>query len=194
MLSPNDDILSAKMPRDDSFNVTNSNQSGSLKEGRTQNRVLQPPGGRSSIQLGWEEIPSKLQGSSSFLSQILKLTYYIFFHVFLTFISCILFLRTFSKTKTFIKEKNRHGLKEEPKISNHLLVENETFGVRMVPEGTSKSSKIALPSSQNGCLGLSVSGNKFANGSNMNCGNVITDRPSSRVLQPPGGKSSIHFG
>jgi len=152
VLSPNDDILSAKMPRDDSFNVTNSNQSGSLKEGRTQNRVLQPPGGRSSIQLGWEEIPSKLQ------------------------------------------EKNRHGLKEEPKISNHLLVENETFGVRMVPEGTSKSSKIALPSSQNGCLGLSVSGNKFANGSNMNCGNVITDRPSSRVLQPPGGKSSIHFG
>lgn len=43
-------------------------------------------------------------------------------------------------------------------------------------------------------LGLQVSCNKFASGSNMNSGNVITDRPSSRVTQPPGGKSSIHFG
>uniref|UniRef100_A0A7S4UJL3 Uncharacterized protein n=1 Tax=Ditylum brightwellii TaxID=49249 RepID=A0A7S4UJL3_9STRA len=36
-----------------------------------------------------------------------------------------------------------------------------------------------------------VSNNKFASGSNMNSGNVITGRPSSRVLNPPGGKSSI---
>jgi hypothetical protein len=48
--------------------------------------------------------------------------------------------------------------------------------------------------SNSGNLGLQVSCNKFASGSNMNSGNVITDRPSSRVTQPPGGKSSIHFG
>ena len=43
-------------------------------------------------------------------------------------------------------------------------------------------------------LNQNVSNNAFANGNNMNCGNVLTDRPSSRVLNPPGGKSSITFG
>ena len=38
-----------------------------------------------------------------------------------------------------------------------------------------------------------VSSNQYASGSRMNSGNVITDRPSSRVTQPPGGKSSISF-
>ena len=35
-----------------------------------------------------------------------------------------------------------------------------------------------------------ISGNAYANGTNQNCGNYITDRPTSRVLAPPGGKSS----
>lgn len=38
-----------------------------------------------------------------------------------------------------------------------------------------------------------VSSNIFANGSNQNCGNVISDRPTSRVLAPPGGASSFSF-
>lgn len=39
-----------------------------------------------------------------------------------------------------------------------------------------------------------VSGNSYANGSNQNCGNVLTDHPSTRVAAPPGGTSSISFG
>jgi len=39
-----------------------------------------------------------------------------------------------------------------------------------------------------------VSSNAFANGSNQNCGNVLTDRSTTRVAQPPGGRSSIVFG
>ena len=35
-----------------------------------------------------------------------------------------------------------------------------------------------------------ISSNKFATGSNQNCGNFITDRPTTRVHAPPGGKSS----
>jgi hypothetical protein len=35
-----------------------------------------------------------------------------------------------------------------------------------------------------------VSSNQFASASATNSYNVITDRPTSRVLQPPGGKSS----
>eukprot|EP00933_Yihiella_yeosuensis_P073534 TRINITY_DN8224_c0_g2_i1.p1 TRINITY_DN8224_c0_g2~~TRINITY_DN8224_c0_g2_i1.p1 ORF type:complete len:309 (+),score=75.68 TRINITY_DN8224_c0_g2_i1:179-1105(+) len=39
--------------------------------------------------------------------------------------------------------------------------------------------------------GGGVSANRFANGGNQNCGNVLTDRPTSRVLAPPGGRSSF---
>jgi hypothetical protein len=38
-----------------------------------------------------------------------------------------------------------------------------------------------------------ISNNSFANGASMNNGNVLTERPSSRVLMPPGGKSSVQF-
>jgi hypothetical protein len=41
--------------------------------------------------------------------------------------------------------------------------------------------------------GRGVSSNVFAQGSRMNTGNYITDRPTSRVTQPPGGRSSISF-
>jgi len=44
-----------------------------------------------------------------------------------------------------------------------------------------------------GVIDKGVSSNLYANGSSQNTGNVITDRPSSRVTQPPGGKSSISF-
>lgn len=39
-----------------------------------------------------------------------------------------------------------------------------------------------------------VSSNRYASGGNQNCGNVLTDKPSSRVLAPPGGKSSFSLG
>jgi len=44
-----------------------------------------------------------------------------------------------------------------------------------------------------GVIDKGVSSNVYASGSSQNVGNVITDRPSSRVTQPPGGKSSISF-
>lgn len=36
--------------------------------------------------------------------------------------------------------------------------------------------------------------NSFANGANQNCGNFITDRSTSRVLAPPGGRSTFQLG
>mmetsp|Transcript_26272 Transcript_26272/g.57782 ORF Transcript_26272/g.57782 Transcript_26272/m.57782 type:complete len:275 (-) Transcript_26272:154-978(-) len=38
------------------------------------------------------------------------------------------------------------------------------------------------------------SSNTFANGSDQNCGNVISDRASTRVIRPPGGASSLSLG
>mmetsp|Transcript_27900 Transcript_27900/g.64833 ORF Transcript_27900/g.64833 Transcript_27900/m.64833 type:complete len:126 (+) Transcript_27900:79-456(+) len=42
--------------------------------------------------------------------------------------------------------------------------------------------------------GGTVSANQFANGSNQNCGNVLTDRPTTRIRQAPGGNSSLVLG
>ena len=37
-------------------------------------------------------------------------------------------------------------------------------------------------------------GNNYSRPGGQNVGNFLTDRPSSRVLAPPGGGSQIHFG
>lgn len=39
-----------------------------------------------------------------------------------------------------------------------------------------------------------VSSNKFACGANQNCGNIITDRSTTRIHHAPGGKSSLVLG
>lgn len=43
-------------------------------------------------------------------------------------------------------------------------------------------------------VGGTTSANRFANGANQNSGNFITDRPTTKVHGPPGGRSSIVFG
>ena len=39
-----------------------------------------------------------------------------------------------------------------------------------------------------------VSSNSYANGADQNCGNVLSDTPTTRVLRPPGGGSSLNLG
>mmetsp|Transcript_23743 Transcript_23743/g.64603 ORF Transcript_23743/g.64603 Transcript_23743/m.64603 type:complete len:408 (-) Transcript_23743:238-1461(-) len=39
-----------------------------------------------------------------------------------------------------------------------------------------------------------VSSNTFASGADQNCGNVISDTPTTRVSRPPGGTSSLRLG
>jgi hypothetical protein len=39
-----------------------------------------------------------------------------------------------------------------------------------------------------------ISSNAYASGGNQNCGNVLTDKPTSRVLKPPGGGGSLKIG
>mmetsp|Transcript_102099 Transcript_102099/g.218621 ORF Transcript_102099/g.218621 Transcript_102099/m.218621 type:complete len:340 (-) Transcript_102099:69-1088(-) len=48
-----------------------------------------------------------------------------------------------------------------------------------------------------GCAGGSkerVSANCWATGTNQNCGNFLSEKPTSRVLAPPGGRSSFTLG
>ena len=41
---------------------------------------------------------------------------------------------------------------------------------------------------------LRVSSNSYANGADQNCGNVLSDTPTTRVLRPPGGGGSLNLG
>lgn len=45
-----------------------------------------------------------------------------------------------------------------------------------------------------GGVQAALSSNLFASGASQNCGNVLTDRPSSRVTAPPGGHSTFAIG
>eukprot|EP00930_Biecheleria_cincta_P092296 TRINITY_DN82159_c0_g1_i1.p1 TRINITY_DN82159_c0_g1~~TRINITY_DN82159_c0_g1_i1.p1 ORF type:complete len:328 (-),score=40.64 TRINITY_DN82159_c0_g1_i1:48-1031(-) len=52
----------------------------------------------------------------------------------------------------------------------------------------------ALPGMRGAHHSEQVSANCFAQGSDQNCGNVLTGKPTSRVSAPPGGRSSFSFG
>jgi SPIRAL1-like protein len=95
-----------------------------------------PPGGKSSISLGWDQTP---------------------------------------KDKTA-----KASTTETPQVVNEKLSGGDVDEA-IVKEGMKSPVKC-------------VSSNSFANGDSQNVGNVLTDRPTSRVLQPPGGRSSITFG
>ena len=65
-------------------------------------------------------------------------------------------------------------------------VERETH-----TQETAAAAAAAAPAAHStGSRSGGVSANRFANGANQNCGNFLTGRPTSRVLAPPGGKSS----
>jgi len=84
-------------------------------------------------------------------------------------------------------QKDVETAEEEPKK------EEEATEAVVSKEGeehvvVSPSSKVATTNSK------PQSANAFLSGSNMNGGCVMTDRPSSRVLAPPGGHTSIKLG
>lgn len=93
---------------------------------RTSSRVLEEPGGKSSVHLGWDSPKRKVQKTG--------------------------------ETKEFMSVSNHE---QEKEVS---------------------------------CNPMAVSSNLYANGNSQNTGNFLTDRPTSKVSQPPGGKSSIQFG
>jgi len=59
---------------------------------------------------------------------------------------------------------------------------------RAAPVTSTFAAPVAKPVKRTGPRG--TSSNAYASGANQNCGNVITDRPSTRVHAPPGGRSS----
>lgn len=91
-------------------------------------------------------------------------------------------------------QQNRHGARQDS-----ILGQNppQDFRGQAPPqEFRGQGSPREAPRGQGGTFGQRprVSSNTFACGADQNCGNVISDTPTTRVLRPPGGASSLRLG
>jgi len=79
--------------------------------------------------------------------------------------------------------------------SGNVITDRPTTRLHFAPGG---ASTICLGSDDadkaTNVLKERASANRFANGANQNCGNVITDRPTTRLHFAPGGASTICLG
>jgi len=122
----------------------NENQNVFMDGKRTTSRVTNEPGGKSSVQLGWES-PKK------------------------------------NESKDVQKEKEKENVMQ--------VVGSATGPKPRNDDNAEEKGNGRIP----GYPRRGVSSNVYASGSSQNTGNVITDRPTSKVTQPPGGRSSISF-
>mmetsp|Transcript_5804 Transcript_5804/g.12646 ORF Transcript_5804/g.12646 Transcript_5804/m.12646 type:complete len:152 (+) Transcript_5804:118-573(+) len=143
----------------------NDNQNYFVEEGRTTSRVLAPPGGKTSICLGWEEPKKKPETKKK---------------------------KTVDQTKT-AGEKENDGSGAPTVVATS--VEAKKVEDKTSVDDATDSSAATQPPAPAVAAGTSstLSANAFASGSNQNSGNVMTGRPTSRVLAPPGGHCSIQL-
>ncbi len=127
----------------------NDNQNVFIQGNRTTSRVLNEPGGKSSVNLGWDS----------------------------------------PKAKEPSKETQKENRMQ---VAGSAAATASTKDLKAAINDD-KQKMAALTRSGPKVGGRGVSSNEYASGSSQNTGNVITDRPTSRVTQPPGGKSSISF-
>lgn len=91
-----------------------------------------------------------------------------------------------STTVTIMEEKADDDKKEETQVP--VTVSNDVEEEETKEAAAEKKKPVVVAVEQ------APSNNAFASGSHMNSGNVLTERPSSRVLAPPGGHCSIKLG
>jgi SPIRAL1-like protein len=154
----------------------NNNQSYFVEDGRTTSKVLREPGGGSSLSLGWDGDNSSRFGNDQTNLQN----------------------NGYRSTNVNLERKRRNNEdvtakigspapKQQPQsLANYAQPNQNQPHYNLPPQNAPMG---ANHNHQH--LGLNVSSNKFANGGNQNCGNMITDRSSTRIHAPPGGRSQI---
>uniref|UniRef100_A0A7S4HQG7 Microtubule-associated protein Jupiter n=1 Tax=Odontella aurita TaxID=265563 RepID=A0A7S4HQG7_9STRA len=125
----------------------NDNQNYFVGDGRTTSRVLQAPGGVTSICLGGYKKAKKTETNTA------------------AAVTATADSEAVDKAKDEEEETKENQLSEEVTPDPLIVKGKET-----------------------------VSSNAFASSATTNSYNVLTDRPTSRVLAPPGGKTSISLG
>ena len=72
----------------------------------------------------------------------------------------------------------------------NFISDRPTTKLHAPPGGSSTAGSLIFGGGSSNYTEVGVSSNRYANGSNQNCGNVMTGRSSTRLHAPPGGSSS----
>jgi hypothetical protein len=171
----------------------NDNQNFFVQSGRTTSRVLHTPGGECSISLGGytpEELERmrqrREQGKSAPKSEE----------------STSIVVAKENSSNTNVVEESKEDSKQLDSIAEHEQANpsNEEDHSKeadtneqavAVTSGTTTES--TMQSQPDTVVKKGVSSNAFASASTTNSFNVLTDRPTSRVTNPPGGKDNLWF-
>jgi hypothetical protein len=157
----------------------NDNQNYFVQSGRTTSRVLHTPGGECSISLGGYT-PAELERMRQLREQANGKTD-----------AC-------DAASSVIKENSTKSEVEDNVEDNKATdsVDEDTASedVKKTREDSvSTTEVITTPQPQSLVVKKGVSSNAFASASTTNSFNVLTDRPTSRVTNPPGGKDNLWF-
>eukprot|EP00940_MAST-03C_sp_MAST-3C-sp2_P001974 g1974.t1 len=190
--------------------ATGSNQNcGNFITGRSTTRVHAPPGGRSNISLfgGYGEtetvkktVPTKTATATKVEATApTKKTTTVSSNKFAcgSNQNCGNFITDRSTTRIHAPPGGRTQISIfGDRSSSFTRAEKKTKAPAPALKETSKTNVSAPPATTAPAVRKSrhTSSNAFATGSNQNCGNFITDRPTTRVRAPPGGRSQITFG
>ncbi|OLP89096.1 hypothetical protein AK812_SmicGene29463 [Symbiodinium microadriaticum] len=212
MLDSRDSTYGARQPRVTSNSYANgANQNcGNVISDIPSTRVAAPPGGKSSICLGWDDRPvaraagrpmeeaSRVQAHRPPAGEAVRRDH-----------------RSVPEDQAYgtrPRESSNSYASGNSQNTGNVLTGVPTTRVMRPPGGASEMS-LAWDTSTRPPAGarrgpagsgqdaseafgqrVRVSSNSYANGADQNCGNVLSDTPTTRVLRPPGGGSSLNLG
>ena len=87
---------------------------------------------------------------------------------------------------SFVADDDAPAAPAVPNAPSARVTTATSFGVAGIGQGETGPAKKGSNSSNNN--------NNYVRSEGQNVGNFLTGRPSSKVLAPPGGRSSITFG
>lgn len=157
----------------------NDNQNFFVQSGRTTSRVLATPGGECSIALGGYT-PAELERMRQLREQRMMKNNINNKTVEEATISSTVLAKENSTNEEEASPTEAIATEEKPEAAEEAQSPEEEAATMTQP-ATSASPKKGLSS------------NAFASSSTTNSFNVLTDRPTSRVTNPPGGKDNLWF-
>eukprot|EP00746_Dinoflagellata_sp_MGD_P002281 gnl/MRDRNA2_/MRDRNA2_104421_c0_seq1.p1 gnl/MRDRNA2_/MRDRNA2_104421_c0~~gnl/MRDRNA2_/MRDRNA2_104421_c0_seq1.p1 ORF type:complete len:557 (+),score=71.15 gnl/MRDRNA2_/MRDRNA2_104421_c0_seq1:101-1672(+) len=181
-----------------SFAQGSNQNSGNHITNTPTTRVVAPPGGASSFSLGWDGNTRNTRSASGYMSRDASLSRQS---------ECV--ARDASTSRQRMSSKDIQAMPQDRPTPHQEYAQRPGRGMppRMprsastcrqyestYPRDTHDDVSSHAPRSSTAFGNRPrESSNTFAHGSNQNCGNFISDVPTTRVAAPPGGRSSLNL-